>query len=117
MQLICTFVFAYAKSRFSYDPAHIVYSALGVSDKYLFKPVSHQPYGSRAPVCDDTFLGFVRQPHGVVSNTARLPYKKTRSQGVKNVENLVFDALFIFFVIFVRFLEDVRQLQDTQGCH
>ena len=27
---------------------------------------SHQPHGSRAAVCDDTFLGFVRQPHGVV---------------------------------------------------
>ena len=42
----------------------------------LLKPVSHQPCGSPAPICDETFLGFVRQPHGVVNNTARLPYKK-----------------------------------------
>ena len=41
-----------------------------------FKPVSHQPCGSRAPVCDDKFLGFVRQPHGVVNNTPRLSYEK-----------------------------------------
>ena len=27
------------------------------------KPVSHQPCGSRAPVCDDKFLCFVRQPY------------------------------------------------------
>ena len=47
-----------------------------------FKPVSHQPCGSRAPICDDKFLGFVRQPHGVVNNTARLPYEK---QGRKAV--------------------------------
>ena len=43
--------------------------------KRTVKPVSHQPCGSRAPICDETFLGFVRQPHGVVNNTARLPYK------------------------------------------
>ena len=42
------------------------------------KPVSHQPCDSRAPICDDKFLGFVRQPHGVVNNTARLPYEKHR---------------------------------------
>ena len=53
------------------------------------KPVSHQPYDSRAPVCDDKFLGFARQPQGVVNNTttARLPYEKTRSHGCRNVEN------------------------------
>ena len=42
----------------------------------LLKPVSHQPCGSGAPICDDKFLGFVRQPHSVVNNTARLPYEK-----------------------------------------
>ena len=40
------------------------------------KPLSHQPCGSRAPICDDKFVGFVRQPHGVVNNTARLPCEK-----------------------------------------
>ena len=40
------------------------------------KPVLHQPCGSRAPICDHRYLGFVRQPHGVVNNTARLPYEK-----------------------------------------
>ena len=40
------------------------------------KPVSHQPCGSRAPIHNDKFLGFVRQPHGVVNNTARLLYEK-----------------------------------------
>ena len=43
---------------------------------YSVKPVSHQPCGSRAPICDEKFLGFVRQPHGVVNNTTRLPYEK-----------------------------------------
>ena len=47
---------------------------------HAFKPVSHQPCGSRAPIYDGKFLGFVRQPHGVVNNTARLSYAK---QGCK----------------------------------
>ena len=38
--------------------------------------MSHQPCGSRAPVRVDKFLDFVRQPHGVVYYTARLPYEK-----------------------------------------
>ena len=38
--------------------------------------MSHQPCGSRAPVRVDTFLDFVRKPHGVVYYTARLPYEK-----------------------------------------
>ena len=43
---------------------------------WLVKPVSHQPCGSRAPVRVDKFLDFVRQPHGVVYYTAKLPYEK-----------------------------------------
>ena len=54
----------------------------GISNVKL-KPVSHKPCGNRAPVCEDKFLGFVRQPHGVVNNTARLPYEK---QGPKAAE-------------------------------
>ena len=42
------------------------------------KPISHQTCGTRAPICDDKFIGFVRQPHGVVNNTTRLPYEKQR---------------------------------------
>ena len=44
------------------------------------KPVSHQPCGSLAPVCDDNFLSFVWQPQGVVYYTTRLPSDK---QGLK----------------------------------
>ena len=43
--------------------------------KICVKPVSHQPCGSRAPICDDNVFGFVRQPHGIVNNTARLSYE------------------------------------------
>ena len=45
-------------------------------EKERVKPVSHQPCGSRAPVHVDKFLDFMRQPHGVVYYTARLPYEK-----------------------------------------
>ena len=44
-------------------------------DRSFLKPVSHQPCGSRAPVRVYKFLDFVRQPHGVVYYTARLPYE------------------------------------------
>ena len=74
--------------------------------------VSHQPCGSRAPIYDDKFLGFVQQPHGVVNNTARLPSKKK----VARLPQRIFD-MFIFFAICLRFLKDVRQPQDTQVCH
>ena len=46
------------------------------SSNLSLKPVSHQPCGSRAPVRVAKFLDFVRQPHGVVYYTARLPYEK-----------------------------------------
>ena len=52
------------------------------SKLFLIKPVSHQPCGSRALICDDIFLGFVQQPHGVVNNTARLPYEKQDRKAV-----------------------------------
>ena len=77
----------------------------------MFKPVSHQPCGSRAPICHDKFLGFVRQPHGVVNNPARLSYEKK----VARLPQRILD-MFIFFAICLRFLKDVRQPQDTQGC-
>ena len=54
----------------------ITFKATKTPSKPRLKPASHQPYGSRAPFCDDKFLGFVRQPQGVVNNTARLPYEK-----------------------------------------
>ena len=75
------------------------------------KPVSHQPCGSRAPVHVDKFLDFVRQPHGVVYYTARLPYENK----VARLPQRVFD-MFIFFAICLRFLRVVRQPQGTQGC-
>ena len=77
----------------------------------LLKPVSHQPCGSRAPVRVYKFLDFVRQPHGVVYYTARLPYEK---QGRKAAQRIF--GMFIFYAICLRFLRGVRQQQDTQGC-
>ena len=76
-----------------------------------FQPISHQPRDSRAPICDDKFLGFIRQPHGVVNNTSRLPYEK---QGRKAAQR-IFD-MFILFAICLPFLKDVRLPQDTEGC-
>ena len=49
-----------------------------------------------------------------MSNIARLSYVKTRSQSCRNAKILIFD-MFIFFAIFVRFLEDARQLQDRKA--
>ena len=74
--------------------------------------MSHQPCGSRAPVHVDKFLDFLRQPHGVVYYTARLPKKNK----VAMLPQRIFD-MFIFFAICLRFLRGVRQPQDTQDCH
>ena len=55
------------------------------------KPVSHQPCGSRAPICNDKFLDFVWQPHSVVNNTTRLPYgKQGRKAAAKNIRHVNF---------------------------
>ena len=62
----------------------------------LFKPVSHQPCGSRATICDDKFLGFVRQPPGVVNNTARLPYEKQGRKAATTYFRLFLCDLFAF---------------------
>ena len=57
----------------------------------LLKPVSHQPCGSCAPICDNRFIGFVRQPHGVVNNTARLSYEKqSRKATATNFQHVHF---------------------------
>ena len=54
---------------------------VNLDPEMCLKPVSHQPCGSRAPICDDKFLGFVRQPHDVNRKT---DVRKTRSQGCRN---------------------------------
>ena len=56
----------------------------------LVKPVSHQPCGSIAPVRVDKFLDFVRQPHGVVYYTARLPYEKQGRKAATNFRHVHF---------------------------
>ena len=62
------------------------------------KPVSHQPCGSCAPIGDDKFLGFVRQPQGVVYYNARLPYEKQgRKAAATNFQHVHFPCdLFAF---------------------
>ena len=76
------------------------------------KPVSHQPCGSRAPVRVDKFLDFVRQPHGVVYYTARLPYEKQgRKAAATNFRHVHF-----LCEVCLRSLRGLRQPQDTQGC-
>ena len=83
----------------------------------LLKPVSHQPCGSRAPVCDDKFIGFVRQPHGVVNNTARLPYEKQgRKAAATNFRHVHFLCdLFAFSERRTTAARHTRLSQDTQG--
>ena len=67
--------------------------------------------GSRAPICNDKFLGFVRQPQGVVNNTARLPYEK---QGPKAAPTNFRQGYFLCDLF--AFSERRTQPQDTQGC-
>ena len=84
------------------------------------KPVSHQPCGSRAPVRDDKFLDFVRQPHGVVYYTARLPYEKQgRKAAPTNFRHVHFLCdLLAFSEVYDSHKTHKaaeRLLQDTQG--
>ena len=70
----------------------------------------------------DKFLGFVRQPHGVVNNTVRLPYEKQgRKAAATNFRHFHFLCdLFAFSenrTTAARHRDKVvaRLLQDTQG--
>ena len=86
----------------------------------MLKPVSHQPCDSRAPICEDKFLGFVRQPHGVVNNTARLPFEKQgRKAAATNFRHVHFLCdLFAFSerrATAATHKAAARLLQDTQG--
>ena len=83
----------------------------------MFKPVSHQPCGSHAPICDDKFLGFVRQSQGVVNNTARLSYEKQgRKAAATNFRHVhLFCDLFAFSGRRTTAARHTRLLQDTQG--
>ena len=53
----------------------------------IVQPVSHQPCGSRAPISDNKFLRFVRQPQGVVYYTARLSYDKQGRKAAATSKN------------------------------
>ena len=82
--------------------------------------MSHQPCGSRTPVRVDKFLDFVRQPHGVVYYTARLPYKKQgRKAAATNFRHVHFLCDLLAFsercTTAARHTRLPRLLQDTQG--
>ena len=79
--------------------------------------MSHQPCGSRAPVRVDKFLDFVRQPHGVVYYTARLPYEKQgRKAAATNFRHVHFLCdLLAFSERCKTHKAAARLLQDTQG--
>ena len=74
------------------------------------KPVSHQP----CTICDNKFLGFVRQPHSVVNNTARLPYEKQGCKtAVTNFRRVHFLCdLFAFSERRTTAAKHIRLLQD-----
>ena len=79
------------------------------------KPVSHQPCGSRAPVRVDKFLDFVRQPHGVVYYTARLPYEKQgRKAAATNFRQVHFLCDLLAFS--ERSTTAARHTRLPQGC-
>ena len=79
------------------------------------KPVSHQPCGSRAPVHVDKFLDFVRQPHGVVYYTARLPYEKQgRKAAATNFRHVHFRCDLLAFS--ERCTAAARHTRLPQGC-
>ena len=81
----------------------------------LLKPVSHQPCGSRAPVRVDKFLDFVRQPHGVVYYTARLPYEKQgRKAAATNFRHVHFLCDLLAFS--ERCTTAARHTRLPQGC-
>ena len=79
------------------------------------KPVSHQPCGSRAPICVSKFFSFVRQPHGVVNNTARLPYEKQgRKAAATNFRHVHF--LCDLFAFSERCTTAARHTRLSQDC-
>ena len=85
------------------------------ADLFLVKPVSHQPCGSRAPVCVDKFLDFVRQPHGVVYYTARLPYEKQcRKAATTNFRHVHFHCDLLAFS--ERCTTTARHTRLSQDC-
>ena len=91
--------------------------SLVVEETGLLKPVSHQPCGSLAPVHVDKFLDFVRQPHGVVYYTARLPYEKQgRKAAAMNFRHVHFIChLLAFSERCTAAAKHTRLSQDTQG--
>ena len=79
------------------------------------KPVSHQHFGSRTPVCGDKFLRFVSKFCRKTAN------KITRSHGYRSVKTPFSAYCFLcdFSVIFGEHKVAVRKaslLQDMQGC-
>ena len=79
--------------------------------------MSHQPCGSRAPVRVNKFLDFVRQPHGEVYYTARLPYEKQgRKAAATNFRHVHFLCdLLAFSERCTTAARHTRLLQDMQG--
>ena len=77
--------------------------------------MSHQPCGSRAPIHVDKFLDFVRQPHGLVYYTARLPYEKQgRKAAATNFQHVHFLCDLLAFS--ERFTTAARHIRLPQDC-
>ena len=127
-QLICGFLFAYAKSRFSHNEAqlfkykyyrsriarksvYVVYTRFAtlLTGKAWFTSALRQPctYLRRQISWFRTAASRCCEQH------RKTAVRKTRSHGCRNE----FSDMFIFFAICLRFLRDVRQPQDTLGCH
>ena len=94
-----------------------IYYFIIYGNQISLKPVSHQPCDSRAPVPVDKFLDFVRQPHGVVYYTGRLPYEKQgRKAAATNLRHVHFVCdLLAFSERCTTAARHTRLPQDTQG--
>ena len=110
-------------SPYAYSMKQIIFGSKSLKTREIILPwqqvklVSHQPCGSRAPICDDKFFGFVLQPHGVVNNTTRLPYEKQgRKAAATNFRHVHFLCdLFAFSERRTTAPRHTRLSQDTQG--
>ena len=105
-----------AKDAFSTIRVHsllIIVNTFNILVNRPVKPVSHRPCGSRAPIYDDKFLGFVLQPR-CCEQQRKTAEKQGRKAAAMNFRHVHF--LCDLFAFSERCTTAVRHTRLSQDC-
>ena len=110
-KLICVFVFAYAKSRFSYDPAHIFQTVFSINRSYVNILTKDQNFKTWQCKCAEEDIS--RLSHhvlGIKSNTT--PEWEAETWDIGQIEHWL-PKTHIFLIMFERVWQELFNINSV----